>query len=60
METWALVLIGGLLYFFPGFVAHLRRHRNENAIVLANLFFGWTVVGWIVALIWAATANVKE
>jgi hypothetical protein len=28
-------------------------------IFLLNLFLGWTVVGWVVALIWAITSEPK-
>ena len=45
------------LYFLPAIVASLRRHHNANAIFLLNLFLGWTFLGWVVALVWAATAT---
>jgi len=54
------VLIGlGFFYFVPALVAHLRRHRNEGAVSVLNLLLGWTVLGWIIALIWACTANTR-
>ena len=28
-----------------------------NAIFLTNLFFDWTVIGWVAALIWCSTTN---
>lgn len=49
-----VLAIGG--YFLPGILAHIRGHHQENAIVLLNLFLGWTILGWIIALVWAATA----
>ena len=27
--------------------------------LLVNAFFGWTLIGWIVALIWAYTSNTR-
>ena len=45
------------LYFLPGIVAWRRHHHQEGAIQLLNLLLGWTVIGWIIALIWAATAT---
>ncbi len=48
------------VYFLPGIVAHSRGHHQENAIVLLNLFLGWTFLGWIAALVWAATAIRKD
>ena len=41
------------LYFLPTIVAVLRHHRNALAVFLVNLFFGWTGIGWIIALIWS-------
>jgi cytoskeletal protein RodZ len=46
-----------LLYFVPSFVAKIRKKRNSDAIMLTNLLLGWTVIGWIVALIWSVTVD---
>ena len=42
-----------ILYFLPWIIARARGHRNAPAIALTTLFFGWTFIGWGVALIWA-------
>jgi Superinfection immunity protein len=42
-------------YFLPAIVANWRGHHNANAISMLNLLLGWTVFGWIIALIWATT-----
>jgi hypothetical protein len=42
------------MYFLPTIVAIVRSKRDTLAIFLLNLFLGITVIGWIVALIWAA------
>jgi Superinfection immunity protein len=47
-------LIGS--YFFPAIIAGARGHHNTLAIFILNLFLGWTGLGWIGALVWAATA----
>ena len=41
------------LLFLPTLVAIARKHPNRVPIFLVNLFFGWTFVGWVVALVWA-------
>jgi Na+/proline symporter len=41
------------LYFVPAIIAALRHTHNATAILLLNIFFGWTVIGWFVALIMA-------
>jgi hypothetical protein len=45
------------LYFGPSFVALRRHHHNATAIVVLNLLLGWTLIGWIGAMIWACTAT---
>ena len=46
-------------YFLPSIIALIRKHRNESAIAILNLFLGWTFIGWVIALVWAFTADVK-
>ena len=48
-----LMVIWTGMYFTPGIVATMRKHQSVLAIWACNFFFGWTVVGWIVTLIWA-------
>jgi Superinfection immunity protein len=40
-----------LLYFLPTIIA--RDKPDATALFLVNLLFGWTIIGWFVALIWA-------
>lgn len=47
-----------LLYFLPSLIALIRGKRDTLAIFLLNLFLGWSVIGWIVALVWAAKNDV--
>jgi Superinfection immunity protein len=49
---------GFLVYFAPTIVALARHKRNTLSIFLLNLFLGWTLVGWIIALVWASTVDV--
>lgn len=42
-----------LLYFVPSIVAGFRKNKNTLAVFLLDLLLGWTVIGWIVALVWA-------
>ena len=50
---WPLAVIPTAIYFAPTIIAVLKRKRNWLAIFLVNLFFGWTIIGWILALIWS-------
>ena len=49
---WLLGLV--VIYFVPTFVAMARQHHAVS-VFLTNLFLGWTVIGWIVALVLALT-----
>jgi hypothetical protein len=42
-------------YMVPFSIALLRGTKNLAAIFLLNFFLGWSVIGWIVAVIWAIT-----
>ena len=55
----ALFAVGAYLYFVPAIVAHKRKHPSFTGILLVDLFFGWTLVGWVGALVWAVTNNNK-
>ena len=42
-----------LLYLLPTIIAAHYKRRQKNAIFILNLLLGWTVLGWIGALVWA-------
>jgi hypothetical protein len=50
-----VLLCAGLfiIHFLPAFIAFHRKAENFIWILLINIFFGWTLIGWLVALIWA-------
>lgn len=59
LPDWAPPLalaVVALLYALPTAIAVRRKHHNRVAIALLNLFLGWTFIGWVLALVWAATA----
>ena len=41
------------VYCLPTIVAFTRRHRNRWVILIINLAFGATLIGWVGALVWA-------
>jgi hypothetical protein len=51
------LLFLGLMYFLPAIIG--RDKSDAGLIFVVNLFLGWTVVGWIVAFIWACAADTK-
>ncbi|MFA5056470.1 MAG: superinfection immunity protein [Opitutaceae bacterium] len=54
------VIVSIVLYFLPAGIAIRRSHRNDLAIFVLNLFLGWTFLGWVVALVWAFTNDVRK
>ncbi|QPI13447.1 hypothetical protein [Salmonella phage vB_SalM_ABTNLsp5] len=53
----AIMFIG---YFLPWILALLRGTRSNVGIFFLNLLLGWTMIGWVVALIWAIVAERKS
>jgi Superinfection immunity protein len=49
---------GFVMYFLPSIIAFARGKRDTTAILLLNFFLGWTMIGWVVALVWAVKADV--
>jgi hypothetical protein len=50
-----LIIVVLAIYFVPALVASARRHPNRAGIAILNIFLGWTFLGWVLALVWAAT-----
>jgi len=46
-------LVGLALYLLPLLVALNRNHHNTTAIGVVNVVLGWTLIGWLAALVWA-------
>ena len=58
-STFIILVVGGFIYFVPAINAASRKHNSASAITAANLFFGWTVLGWLLCLVWSFTGNTK-
>lgn len=46
-----LLILGSLLYFTPTIIAWNK--RNISSIFALNLLLGWSVIGWVIALVWS-------
>jgi hypothetical protein len=53
LQIWATMIFGGLLYWLPTIIALARGSDSRLGIAVLNFFLGWTVIGWIAAVIWA-------
>lgn len=49
MDLATGIITISLLYFFPTIVAW-GRHKQTGMVFVLDLFLGWTVIGWVVAL----------
>jgi hypothetical protein len=47
----------GILYFLPSIIGHDK--RSFPGIFMLNFFLGWTVIGWVIAMIWACASDVR-
>jgi hypothetical protein len=52
-----IVAILSLGYMLPWAIAASRGKANSGAIGILNLLLGWTLIGWIVALVMACSAH---
>lgn len=41
------------VYLVPSIIAHYRKPNNWLGVFALNIFFGWSFIGWAVAIIWA-------
>lgn len=52
-----MLVISVGFYIIPTVVAAVRKHQNVAAIAALNLLLGWTLLGWVVAMVWSLTAT---
>ena len=45
------------MYFLPSIIGLARNKRDIGAIILLNFFLGWTMIGWVIALVWAVKTD---
>lgn len=52
----SILLVCALLFFLyllPGITATYYTTSNNTSVLMVNIFFGWTAIGWIIAFILA-------
>lgn len=50
-----MLFIGLMIYFLPSVIGMDK--RNSTSIFLLNLFLGWSLIGWVVAIVWATAKD---
>ena len=51
-----VIVVGLIIYFIPALIANHRKHPQMVPILLLDIFLGWTLVGWVAALVWSVLA----
>jgi uncharacterized membrane protein len=41
------------IYLLPTYIAIRRKHSRTAVIYIINLFFGWTIIGWVLVFLMA-------
>ena len=54
-----LILIRAI-YFLPAIYAYHSKNKNAEAILILNLFTGWSGIGWVVALCWSCCKDTNK
>ena len=50
-------IISFIAYWIPTIIALVRGVPNKGSVIVINLFLGWTIIGWVVALAMAARSR---
>jgi hypothetical protein len=58
MILGAILFLG--MYFMPSTIGYLRKRGNLTAIIVLNTLLGWTMLGWVIALVWALSNNAQQ
>jgi len=57
---WLIGWIIFSLYFVPVALAFVRKAKPFAGIAIVNVLLGWTILGWIGALVWASVAEPRH
>jgi len=50
-----LIIFPLAIYLIPTIIAIVRRQSNMVAVILIDILAGWTLVGWVIALVLSLT-----
>jgi hypothetical protein len=56
----SIILFLIAMYWLPTIIAVVRRTPSALGVAAINFFLGWTVIGWVVALVIALAAYPAE
>lgn len=52
-----ILVVSSCVYVIPSALAWATNSKYKEAVLVVNIFLGWTLIGWVVAL---ALATVRE
>lgn len=55
-----LIVVGFGVYFVPTIIAFTRNKSNKVAILALNFLLGWSLIGWVISLVWALSQEQKQ
>ena len=55
--TVVVFVVATVSYFLPTIVAGIRNKKNRAAICVLNILAGWTIIGWVGAIVWACVED---
>jgi len=58
IEVLVILAIVFMVYFLPTISAIGK--KGLAGVFVINLFLGWTLIGWVVALAWAVSSEKKN
>jgi hypothetical protein len=51
------LLLALIIYMLPTLVAFARDIPARHTILVLNIVFGWTLIGWVAVFLWAMLAQ---
>lgn len=51
--AFSFFIVAPAIYLLPTYEAWRNTHPNLTAIALVNILLGWSLLGWVVAVVWA-------
>jgi hypothetical protein len=57
--TVILLIMITILYLLPTVIAYGRDIPQRGAVTILNIVLGWTLVGWVLAFLWARLARTR-
>ena len=48
------------IYFTPTIVGIIRKKKDIIAIAALNTLLGWTLLGWVISLVWALKTDAQN